>query len=207
MALKKENNYFKMIEGLVELSYQAATELNKILSNFDATTIKESKEHLHTIEHNADIKKHEMMKKLSKEFITPIERSDIMSLAQEIDEVTDSIEEVLVKVYMYNISVIRPEAIQLSEVIVKCCESLIKVMAEFHNFRKSQTIHQYIVEINGFEEDGDKIYIDSMCGLFRDGSSDLEKLVWKDMFESLERCCDACEHVSDVVESVIMKNS
>jgi len=65
-----------------------------------------------------------MIRKLAKEFITPIEREDIMALADAIDNVTDAIEDVVMRMYMYNITSIRPQAVKMTEIIVKCCNSL-----------------------------------------------------------------------------------
>jgi len=31
-------------------------------------------------------------------------------------------------------------------------------------------------------------------------------IAWTAMFDRLEKCCDCCEHVADVVEMVVMKN-
>ncbi|MDD6799829.1 MAG: DUF47 family protein [Firmicutes bacterium] len=207
MAGSKQNNYFDMMLSLVELSYEAAKSLNGILSSFDPGNIAQSREALHEIEHNADIKKHEMIRKLSREFITPIEREDIMQMAQAVDDVTDGIEEVIQKIYMYNITELREEAVQISDVIVRCCDGLIRICREFGNFRKSTTIHQDIVEVNRLEEEGDEIYAKAMRRLFRESMNPVEMIVWRDMFDTMENCCDACEHVSDVVESVIMKNT
>lgn len=191
---------------LISFSLEAARSLYDTLSNFDVNTLEEKQTSLHSIEHLADLKKHEIIKKLSREFITPIEREDILNLTHVIDDVTDEIDEVLRRVYMYNISSIRPEAIELADVIVKCCEGLLQISKNFSNFKKSSAIHNHIVEVNGFESLGDKIYTDAMCRLFRTTDNPVEIIVWRDMFEALEGCCDSCENVCDVIESVIMKN-
>ena len=80
MLGKKENNYFDMLSELVEYSCEAANLLENTLLNFNAHQIENKIEEMHNIEHNADIKKHDMMNKLAKEFITPIERGDIIFL-------------------------------------------------------------------------------------------------------------------------------
>lgn len=208
MPLKKEdNNYFTMLDELVGYSLEAAQNLYSTLNAFDASKLPQTTAYLHNIEHTADIKKHDMMEKLLKEFITPIDNGDILQLAQEIDDVTDNIEEVLNSIHMYNVTVLRGEAVPFAENIVKCVETLKKASGEFGNFRKSTTLKEYIVEINRLEEVGDRIYTDAMHRLFRDTSNGAELLIWKDLFDSLENCCDSCEHVADVIESVVMKNT
>lgn len=207
MARKQQNNYFKMFVQMVEYSCSASRNLSKTLINYEAKKLPETMEYLHNIEHSADDKKHEMMVKLADEFITPIEREDIMSLAQTIDDVTDSIEDVLMRLYMFNILEIRPEALDFADVIIKCCECLKKTMEEFQNFHKSSTIHQFIVEVNHLEEEGDRIYKEAMRNLYVNSQDPVEIIAWSETFDRLEKCCDACEHVTDIVESVIMKNT
>ena len=75
---------------------------------------------------------------LVKAFITPIEREDIAALSHDIDEVTDKIEDVLIRVYINNVQQIRPEALRLLDTVIECCDALHELMQEFPNFRKSK---------------------------------------------------------------------
>ena len=73
--------------------------LERNLKEFDVTHLSERLDEIHGIEHAADQKKHEMLAALVKEFITPIEREDIILLSEAIDEVTDTIEDVMIRLY------------------------------------------------------------------------------------------------------------
>jgi len=207
MGNKKDYNYYDMFVKMVDYSCQAAEMLHGVLTNFDADKLHDKITEMHNLEHGADMCKHDMMNKLVREFITPIEREDIMELAQELDEVTDNIEDVLLRVYMYNITAIRPEALEFSNVIVSCCKALKKAMEEFYNFRKSTTVQTSIIEINRLEEVGDKLYTESVRRLYVNCKDPIEIIAWTETLDRLEKCCDACEHAANVVESVIMKNS
>ncbi len=204
---KNDNNYFEIFVKMVNYSCEAARNLHDTLINFDAEMLPQKMQYLHHIEHTADLEKHDMMGKLVKEFITPIEREDIMALAHQIDNVTDAIEDVLMRIYMYNIKSILPEALEFTETIVKCCDELKKMMQEFSHFRKSETIHTHLVQVNYLEEVGDKLYTEAVHTLYSTNHTAMEITGWTETFERLEKCCDACEDVADVVESVIMKNS
>ena len=207
MARKKEGSYFDGFVSLVGYSCEAAAFLQTMIAEYDPAGLKEKCKELHAIEHQADIEKHLMMQKLAKEFITPIEREDIMAMAHEIDNVTDAVEDVAMQMYMFNIRRIREGAPDMVRIIVKCCEALRAALREFHNFRRSEDIHKRIVEINRLEEEGDRTFTKAVRMLYTEPADMMEVIGWTKIFERLENCCDTCENVSDVIESVIMKNT
>ena len=207
MSKKSDGYYFQNFIECVECGCQAAKMLEDNLNHFDTGLLQDKLDELHRIEHDADKKKHEMMAVLVKAFITPIEREDIILLSQSIDEVTDKIEDVLIRIYINNVQQIRPEALAFIKVIIRCCEALKEVMEEFADFRKSKTLHGLIIEINALEEEGDRLFIESMRRLHAEVTDPIEIIAWREIYVYLEKCCDACEHVADVVESVIMKNT
>ena len=207
MGKKKDMDYFDMFVEAVKFSCKAASMLQETLENYEPDELSDRMKDLHAVEHAADIAKHNMMWELSKAFITPLEREDIMALIQCIDDVTDSIEDVLMRLYMFNVLSIRDEAKEFTKVIVSCCDTMKEAMKEFHNFRKSTTIHDAVVELNRLEEDGDKLYMKAVRKLYLSSKDPIELMVWREVFDRLEKCCDACEDVANVVESVIMKNS
>jgi predicted phosphate transport protein (TIGR00153 family) len=207
MARKKDYNYFDKFIELVDYSCKCAVILNDTLANFDPNTTDEKVKELHSIEHAGDLAKHEMMSQLAREFIAPIEREDIVNLSQEIDDITDSIEEVLMKIHMFNISSIKPEALEFTKLIEKCSNTLKVALEEFHNYRKSSTLKDKLIEVSYLEEEGDRLYYDTIRNLYVNSKDSLELYVWTEVYDLLEKCCDACAHTADTVESVVMKNS
>ncbi|MCI9414544.1 MAG: DUF47 domain-containing protein [Clostridiales bacterium] len=207
MARKKDFDYFVGFTRAVDYSCQAARILSDTLENFDSDRLPERIKDMHGVEHAADIGKHEVMSELARAFITPIDREDILQLMQELDDVTDNIEDVLIRTYIFNIVSVREDAIAFAGVISQCCDALLKTMKEFRSFRKSGVIHETTVEINRLEEEGDALYTKAMRRLFMTSRDPIELMIWREIYERLEKCCDACEHVANIVESIIMKNS
>lgn len=144
---------------------------------------------------------------LAKAFVTPVDREDLDMLSHQLDDVTDKIEEVLQKFYCYNITLVDPAAVVFAKHLVKACELLCGLMGEFENFKRSKTIRKLIVELNDVEEECDKLYLTSMRGLTKNCTDALMVISWRDIYDCLESCVDACEHVSECVGSVIMKNT
>lgn len=207
MARKSDYNYFDAFANLSKFSYDLAISLNNTLTNFDPNYVTGKVTEAHAIEHNADIAKHDIMNRLVKEFLPPIEREDITSLTQEIDDVTDSVEDVLIYIDMFNIQSIRPEILRFTKLIVDCCKAMDEVLEEFKNFKSSKKLHDKIIEINRLEEDGDALYVDSMRNLYHTSKDPIELMCWTEILHRLEKCCDNCEDVANVIESIVMKNS
>ena len=207
MAKKQDSFYFETFTTCIDYACQATHLLNQVMASYSPQQIKEKLDEMHAIEHAADMKKHELLNVLAKAFITPIEREDILLLSQNIDEVTDQIEDVLLRLYCNNVQVIRPDALKLSEVMIRCCEEAKNMAKEFADFKHSKTLHSHIVNINTMEEEADELFISSLRTLHTTCSDPLQIIVWREIYTFMEKCVDACEHVADTVESVVMKNS
>ena len=199
--------YFENYAACASLSKKAADYLVECLENYDADKIAIMLTEMHIFEHNADVKKHEMNETLAKAFVTPVDREDLDMLSHQLDNVLDIMEEILQKFYIYDIKTIEPAAIEFAKYLVKACDLLCSIMAEFENFKKSKAIHSLIVEANNVEEKCDKLYLASMREITKKSTDVLTTLSWYKIYDCFEACSDACEHVSECVGSIVMKNT
>ncbi len=204
---KKDSFYFNNFVESAQVSCEAAYMLKAILSDFSMDTLEKNRVLLHEIEHKGDSKRHEMTKVLVRAFITPIERDDILRLSQYIDDVTDSIEDILIRIYINNVTSIRPDSLEFIDIVIDCCNTLKKMMEEFHNFKKSKRLSEYIIEINNLEELGDDLYVRCMRNLHTSSKDPLEIIAWREIYHFFEKCCDTCENVADIIESIVIANS
>lgn len=207
MARKQDAYYFDNFIACAEESCHAASLLRKVLGDFRPQELEKYLGEIHDIENRADGKKHEMLDRLAKEFIPPIEREDIVELSQHIDTVTDKVEDVLLRIYMGNVQEIEPDALEMTDVVIQCCEKVRELLIAFADFRRSKNLKDLIIQINALEETSDKLFMKSMRKLHAECTDPLHIIVWREIYIYLERCADACEHVADTVESVVMKNS
>lgn len=204
---KGDKFYFENFSECAALSKKAAVYLVECLENYDVNNIEKMLEEMHVFEHSADMKKHEMNEMLAKAFVTPVDREDLDMMSQQLDTVLDLLEEVLQKLYIYNIKAIEPAAIDYAKQLVKACDLLCEIMAEFENFKKSSKLHSLIVAANDVEEDCDKLYLSTMHELTKKSTDVLTTLSWYKIYDCFEACSDACEHVSECVGSIVMKNT
>lgn len=204
---KGDKFYYENFANCALLAKQAAAYLVECLESYDLNKIENMLEKMHTFEHSADVKKHEMNEALAKAFVTPVDREDLDMMSQQLDTVLDLLEEVLQKLYIYNIKTIEPAAIDYARHLVKACDLICVIMAEFENFKKSKKLHSLIIESNDVEEECDKLYLTTMHELTRKPNDVLTTLSWCKIYDCFEACSDACEHVSECVGSIVMKNT
>ncbi|MDD4188647.1 MAG: DUF47 family protein [Eubacteriales bacterium] len=206
MAGTRNFDYFDSFVRMADHTCNAAALLKEIMTDFKTEELHEKSKKMHAIEHEGDSERHAMIRKLSNEFITPIEREDIMDLANAIDTVTDTIEDVALRLYMYNVKAIYEYAPEITDIIVRSCEAMKLSLEEFRNFRKSKTLHDLLVDINGLEEEADELYLKATRNLYVKSHDVMEVIAWDQTLDFLEMCCDACEEVANVIENVVMKN-
>ena len=162
---------------------------------------------MHSIEHEADGKRHEMAAALAKAFVTPLDREDLAQISHDIDEVADCIEEVVQRFYVDRIESILPEAVEFAGRIVDGCKLMKEILQELANFKKPQKLHEMIIELNRQEGLCDELYLKATRSIPTYTGDVLTILFWREIYDKLEACADACEHVGDSIERIVMKNT
>ncbi len=203
---KQDRYYYENYLQAAECCCNAAKYLKECLENYDYANIQEMLEKMHALEHAADEVKHEMSSALAKAFVTPMDREDMALISANIDEVADCVEEVLQRLYVNKIQVVQPEAIEFADKIVSCCELMKEMLVELPNFKKPKKLHEMIIDLSHREEDCDRLYLQASLKAV-ELEDVLAVMFWREVYEHMEKCADACEHVGDCVETVVMKNS
>ncbi len=205
--MSKNYQYFEGFIQAADYACQSAELLCVSLQTFDPDRLEEMMISLHRIEHIADEAKHGMMNRLAKEFLPPLAREDIILLAQEIDDVTDAVEDVMLRIFMFHIQIIRPEALAFASLIQRCCVELREMFKELPHYRRSAAISSRIVAVNQLEEEADNLYCDSVRALYATKLDALETMSWNRTLEQMEKCCDLCEKVANSLEMILLKSS
>ena len=203
MKQKKDNFYYKNLVTCVECSYKAANFLKNAVRDYDHSALEKNLEEMHAMEQEADTQKHSA---LMQAFITPIEREDLVALSSYLDDITDALDEVLMEFYICDIREIREDVLPFIDLLPECVSALHDVLKELKHFKTSKTIEDYIIKVNDLEEQGDKLYRICLHQLYQE--EDVRTIIiWRNIYEGIEKCLDTCEHAADIVSTVIMKNS
>ena len=183
MSKKQDEFFFNNFIDCADYACRAAHMLEEVMDNFDPESLPRRIDEMHELEHSADECKHKMIDQLAKAFITPIEREDIIELSHCIDNITDKIEDVFLRLYTNNIRKMHPDAVDMAKVVIHCCESVKEMLVEFPNFKRSKTLKDHIIRINTMEEEADRRFISCMAALHRSGADALEIIAWREVYK------------------------
>lgn len=197
----KEHDYFRMFSELAANLDAAAQLLVKFMNDGDRQSIAAAiLEH----EHVGDKIVHDIVRRLNKSFITPIDREDIYALVATADEILDSIEEAAGLMIIYRVGEATDYARRQAEVIAKATPILRECM---DNLEKPKGLDERIIAVNSLENDGDRIEREAIASLFEGDTKCTDIIKWKDIYETLESAIDECEHVANVIESIVLKHN
>jgi uncharacterized protein len=157
------------------------------------------------LESDGDRITHDIIVLLNTQYVTPIDREDIYSLARRIDDVVDHIEHASDLLGLYKVEGSMEQAIQQCRVLVGAAEHLAAALTELRGLRG---VDRHLVQMKQLEDEGDRIVRDAIAALFESEEVSPRVIIaWKDIFEALESAIDACEHAGHVVGNVVVKNA
>ncbi|MDR1016834.1 MAG: DUF47 family protein [Coriobacteriales bacterium] len=201
-------NYFDAFERQTEYAVKESALLHEICRDFKPADAEQALSAMHELENGADEENHSVYDHIATEFVTPIDREDIVTLAQHLDDVVDYIEDVLLRLYMYNVSYVPRDALEMVMLIENAANALFAAMKDFRNFKKSKTLEQLLIKVNDYEEEADETYLRAIHDLFAEHTDDpIYVMAWQNLFDKMEKCCDACENVATLMGTIITKNS
>ena len=200
--IPRDEQFFPMFGSLAQKLSQAADLLAQLFA--EPARLQELVQKIKDVEHEADVLTHDIIVRIDKSFVTPIDREDIHLLASRLDDVIDLVDGVARRAQMFRIRQYRPEAAELADVLRRAAFSLTEAV---QNLKKPKVILQRAGELKKLEEEGDAIYHSAIGKLFDDGVDALEVIKWKELFDKLEDAVDLCDDVWNVVESIAIKNS
>ena len=209
MAKKVKFSYFDAFEQQVDIAEEEAEVLIEAIESFtSAEDLAPILEKAHEIEHRGDMVNHIILTNVSTDFITPIEREDIIELAQNLDTITDMVEGIIQRFYMFDVHFMHPKAAEFAVLIKKSIKALRKSMSTFREFKKVKKIRAMVEDVNQFEEQADALYVETIRHLYTvDAENAVRVEVWSRLFDRLEGAVDACEAAADTMANIMLKNA
>ena len=160
---------------------------------------------MHEIEHLADDACHTVLNKVNQSCMLPFDREEVYSLSGQMDDCVDFIDEVSEHISLYKPASLPSDISQVVEIIQECARLTHEEMQRFH--RIDDATHEFCVKINELENQGDALYRSMVADLFENETNAIELVKIKLILDSLESAVDAFETLSNVIESIAIKES
>jgi hypothetical protein len=207
LAMKKEKyNYFDEFIRGTECVVESAKILDDTLKKYSIQNLEKNIAEIHKLENEVDTILHKMEEELIKDFLPPIDREDISTIARRIDDIEDYIDETIINFNILNVLEVKEETYEFTKLLIEVTESVKNMMTDFKNLKKKNSIKEKIIKINEIEEKADRLYEKSMKKTYTETVNAVEIIKWTRIYECFENTIDTCEHIADCVEDVIMKN-
>lgn len=200
--IPRDEGFFKLFNQLAAKMKQAADLLLTMFATPER--ISHFVAEIKKVEHEADAVVYEVMTRLDRSFITPLDREDIYRLAQELDTVVDLIDGTARRAVMFHLRESRPHAVRLAGMLQQAVDELEQSVTHVKDRR---LVAQHTLAIKKFEEAGDSAYAEAIGALFKDSPDPIDVIKWKEVYDTLENALDRCQTASIVLESISLKNS
>jgi predicted phosphate transport protein (TIGR00153 family) len=199
--IPRAERFFEDFSGMAEEIRGGARLLKQMLAADppDASKADAIKE----VEHVCDGRTRAIIDRLNRTFVTPLDREDIHALAISLDDVMDAIDAAAAVVRLYKITVVRPGARRLTEII---CDSMDRLSEALAVLEKKQGVVELAARVDQLEREADRVHQDAIVALFDEERDPITVIKWKEIFDFLEAATDRCEDVANLLEGVIVKH-
>ena len=209
--LPQEGNFFEMFNQHAERIVEAARAFSQLVANYNDPHLRDKyNQDVDNAERAADRVTHEVNRTLHKTFITPIDREQIHSLINTMDDVADLIQDSAETMALYDVRHMTEEITRLTDLCVKCCERVrdaVKMLDKIAEPATTEAAIKTCEEIDRLESDADRVMRSAMSKLFREEPDVREVIKLKAIYELLETITDKCEDVANHIEGIILENS
>ncbi|MEO8029498.1 MAG: DUF47 family protein [Gemmatimonadota bacterium] len=203
--LPRDERFFDLFTAVATRTVEAAGLLKQMLST-EPSRRGPIVDQIKRLEHECDTLTHEVVTRLDKTFITPLDREDIHELAGRLDDVIDLIDGNARRAQIFHVGDAPTGIILMAETIVHINEQVLVAVQGLAS-DKSAGVIAACVQVKRLEEEGDSLYHEWMGKLFEGTPDPLTVIKWKEIYDNLERTLDYAEDAANVLESISLKHS
>ena len=205
--IKKEDEFYTLLKDFAALIVETSEEFSGIIHEFPNSMSRIPQ--MKVYETNCDERVKTIMSKLYTSFITPLDREDISALALAMDNVTDAMYGVAMRLDLFNMDDMRLEAEQIADLTVRAVKEMQEMICRLPDYNKKPVMEKAI-SISDIEDEGDTVYQNALRRLFREDNVAADgkyAVTWLRIFDRMEHCLDACDDAAGIVRSVLMKSA
>ena len=201
----RDTKFYDLFEQDTANLVTAAEKLVDFFDNYEDVEVKAKQ--LKDLETKGDTITHEIIQRLHRTFVTPIDREDIALLANALDDVMDFIEAAGRTAFLYHITQPTERARQLTSIVARLTYKLNEVLPRLRHHNQFEKILEQCVEINSLENEADDVHHAALAELFGDCTDPCEIIKWREIYQHMEDATDRGEDVANVPEGIVLKHA
>ena len=199
--IPREEKFFTDFQALADELKRGARLLEDMLAPEHPAW--EKADEIKEAEHKCDQLTHEIIQRLNRTFVTPLDREDIFNLARSLDDVMDAIDAAASLVRLYRLDSVRVGARELARIVTASTD---QVRLAVGAIQEHKGLMPHAIEVNRLENEADRVHHQAVSKLFEEERDPLTIIKWKETFDFLEDASDRCEDVANVIEGVMVKH-
>ncbi|MBS3109754.1 DUF47 family protein [Candidatus Woesearchaeota archaeon] len=203
----RDETFYKLLEKQSKLALKSAETFRTLVNTYNSAIHSKRQRHIRDLkryEHEGDKLIRELVEKLNKTFITPIDREDIHNLANLLDDIIDAIDNVGNMFYVHNIKKVDKFIKEFSKIIHEGVKEIHLVM---HNLRQLKEVEKHCNKLKQLERDADDVLSESIAVLFRENKNAIEIIKYKDVYELMESITDKTCKIGVIIEGIVVKHA
>ncbi|MFT3665984.1 DUF47 domain-containing protein [Piscinibacter sp.] len=209
--LPREGNFFELFNQHGAHIVDGARAFILLIQNYADLDLREKYAgEVVSAERSADRVTAEVNRLLHKTFITPIDREQIHSLINAMDDILDLLQDATETLSLYDVRVMTDEVLRLGDLSAKCCERVqhaVSLLPRISQPASAEAAIKTCEEIDKLESDADRVMRGAMSRLFREETDVRELIKLKAIYEQLESISDRCEDVANLIEGIVLENA
>lgn len=200
--IPKSAKFFVLLAELSDNILKGSELMQNMITKWD--NLSEYSSEIHLLEHRCDDLTHNIVSELNETFITPIDREDIHSFVNSLDNIIDCIDVIANRIHLYKVK----KHIEFGSQMTDILNLQMKLITDIvHNFEGDKNVKSKLTAIRSYETQGDVIFQKALAHLFEFESDVVELIKKKEILELMEKAIDRCQTVAIVIEGIIIKNA
>lgn len=206
--LPRQGNFFELFEAHVATVVAGADALARLIH--DGTNREDHIREIFEREHDADEIIREVLRTVRHTFLTPFDRSAIISLVGSIDDAIDEMQAAAAAIDLYELTTFPKEMEDMVAIIVDSTRLLAEAIPLLRNIGDNgKRLHELTERLVRMEGHADNIHAAGLKAAYREfGPKDpMAFTVRREIYKHLERIVDAVEDVANAIDGIVIDHA
>jgi len=206
--LPKQGNFFDLFEAHVKTVVAGADALARLLLH-DGENREDHIREVIERENDADEIIREILKEVRQTFLTPFDRSAIISLIGSMDDSIDEMQAAVAAINLYDVIIFEQDMKDMAAIIVDCTRVLAEAIPLLRDVgTNGGRLHELTERLVRMEGHADDIHKAGLKAAFiKFGDDPMGFIVRREIFNHLERIVDAIEDVANEIDGIVIEHA